>query len=37
MVLPAFLFTGTSESLLRVTDDFELEEIDGCFVYVKRR
>ena len=37
MIVPAFLFTGTSESLLRVTDDFDLEEIDGCFVYVKRR
>lgn len=37
MDVPAFLFTGASESLLKVTDDFELEEIGGCFVYVKRR
>lgn len=37
MLVPAFLFVGASESLLKVTDDFELEEIDGCFVYVKRK
>jgi chemotaxis protein methyltransferase CheR len=37
MEVPAFLFTGASESLLRITDDFELEEVDSGFVYVKRR
>jgi chemotaxis protein methyltransferase CheR len=37
MPLPAFLFVGAAESLLKVTDDFELEEIGGAFVYVKRR
>ncbi|HUR99942.1 MAG TPA: protein-glutamate O-methyltransferase CheR [Pyrinomonadaceae bacterium] len=37
MKTPAFLFAGAAESLLKVTDDFELEEIGGCFVYVKRR
>jgi chemotaxis protein methyltransferase CheR len=30
---PGYLFVGASESLLAVTDDFDLEEIDGCFVY----
>jgi chemotaxis protein methyltransferase CheR len=37
MQVPAFLFAGASESLLKVTDDFELEEIGGCFAYVKRK
>lgn len=37
MRTPAFLFSGAAESLLKVTDEFELEEIAGCFVYVKRR
>ena len=37
MRTPAFLFAGAAESLLRVTDEFELEEIGGCFVYVKRK
>ena len=36
MPTPGFLFTGASESLLTVTRDFELEEIGGAFVYVKR-
>lgn len=30
------LFVGASESLLRLTTAFELEEIGGAFVYVKR-
>jgi len=30
------LFVGASESLMRVTDRFVLQEIDGAFVYVKR-
>jgi chemotaxis protein methyltransferase CheR len=37
MLVPAFLFVGASESLLKVTDDFELEEIGNAFVYVKRK
>lgn len=33
---PGHLFVGTSESLLKVTKDFELQEIGGAFVYVKK-
>jgi chemotaxis protein methyltransferase CheR len=36
MPTPGFLCVGASESLLRVTTRFELEEIAGAFVYVKR-
>jgi len=36
MPAPGYLFTGASESLLSITRDFELEEIGGAFVYVKR-
>jgi chemotaxis protein methyltransferase CheR len=36
MAAPGYLFTGVSESLLRLTDRFELREIGGAFVYVKR-
>lgn len=36
MSSPGYLFVGTSESLLKVTNDFELEEIGGAFVYLKR-
>jgi chemotaxis protein methyltransferase CheR len=32
----AHLFVGTSESLLKLTHDFELEEIGDAFVYVRR-
>jgi len=35
MPSPGYLFVGDSESLLRVTTDFELQEIGGAFVYVK--
>ncbi len=35
MPRPAFLCLGASESLLRVTSEFELREIGGAFVYVK--
>lgn len=31
-----YLCVGTSESLLRLTTDFELREINGAFIYVKR-
>lgn len=37
MTVPAFLFVGAAESLLKITDDFELEQIGNGFVYVKRR
>ena len=30
------LFVGTSESLLKLTDDFDLQEIGGAFVYVRK-
>ena len=33
MSRPGYLFVGASESLLKLTDDFELEEADGSFVY----
>jgi chemotaxis protein methyltransferase CheR len=36
MPAPGYLFVGVSESLLRLTTDFELQEIGGAFVYVKR-
>jgi chemotaxis protein methyltransferase CheR len=36
MPTPGYLFVGASESLLRVTDRFVLQEIEGAFVYVKR-
>jgi chemotaxis protein methyltransferase CheR len=36
MPRPGYLFVGVSESLLRATTAFELEEVDGAFVYVKR-
>ena len=33
---PGYLFVGAAESLLRLTTDFNLIEIDDAFVYVKR-
>jgi chemotaxis protein methyltransferase CheR len=33
---PGYLFVGASESLLRLSDDFELQEIGNAFVYVRR-
>ena len=33
---PGYLFVGAAESLLRLTTDFTLAEIDNAFVYVKR-
>jgi chemotaxis protein methyltransferase CheR len=36
MPRPGYLFVGISESLLRVSTEFSLEEIGGSFVYVKR-
>lgn len=32
-----FLFLGASESLLRISTSFSLEEIGGAFIYIKRR
>ena len=36
MPSPGFLFPGISESLLRATTAFQLEEVGRAFVYVKR-
>jgi len=36
MPTPAYLFLGASESLLNVTDRFMLDDLERCFVYVKR-
>ena len=36
MPAPAYLCLGASESLLRITDRFELEQVGDAFVYVKR-
>ncbi|QJW98189.1 CheR family methyltransferase [Frigoriglobus tundricola] len=36
MPRPGFLFPGVSESLLRVTTEFQLEEVGKAFVYAKR-
>jgi chemotaxis protein methyltransferase CheR len=36
MPRPGHLFVGASESLLRTATEFELDEIGGAFVYVKR-
>jgi chemotaxis protein methyltransferase CheR len=36
MPSPGYLFVSVSESLLRVTNEFSLEEIGGAFVYMKK-
>jgi chemotaxis protein methyltransferase CheR len=36
MPTPSYLFPGVSESLLRATTAFQLEEVGKAFVYVKR-
>jgi chemotaxis protein methyltransferase CheR len=36
MIAPGHLFVGVSEPLLRLTTDFELQDVGGAFVYVKR-
>lgn len=36
MRTPGYLFIGASESLLRLGTHFELDEIDGAFVYTKK-
>ena len=36
ILVPGFLFVGASESLLRVTDHFDLEEVGNAFAYTKR-
>jgi chemotaxis protein methyltransferase CheR len=35
MPVPAYLCVGASESLLRITSSFELQDIAGAFVYVR--
>jgi chemotaxis protein methyltransferase CheR len=35
MPSPSYLFVGTAESLLRISSDFELQEICDAFVYVR--
>jgi chemotaxis protein methyltransferase CheR len=36
MTTPGYLFVGASESLLRLTTEFQFEEIGDAFVYVKK-
>ena len=36
MPAPGYLCVGASESLLRISSRFELQEIHQAFVYVKR-
>jgi chemotaxis protein methyltransferase CheR len=36
MLRPGFLCVGAAESLLRLTDRFQLEEIGGAFIYTRR-
>jgi chemotaxis protein methyltransferase CheR len=36
MPQPGYLCVGAAESLLRVTDAFELEQVGDAFVYVKK-
>jgi chemotaxis protein methyltransferase CheR len=36
MQTPGYLFVAASESLLRLTTDFQLRQIGGAFVYVKQ-
>lgn len=35
MPVPGYLFVGASESLMRVTSDLSLEDVDDAFVYLK--
>ena len=37
MPAPAYLALGASESLLKTSTDFQLEEIGGSFIYVKKK
>lgn len=37
MPSPGYLFLGTAESLLKLSTQFELQEIEGAFAYVKER
>jgi chemotaxis protein methyltransferase CheR len=36
MPTPGYLCLGASESLLRYATGFQIEEIDGAYLYVKR-
>ncbi len=35
MLKPGYLFVGSSESLLRATNEFQIQEVGGAFTYVK--
>ena len=35
MPKPGYLFVGAAESLLKITSDFELQEMGDAFVYVR--
>ena len=37
MAVPAYLGLGASESLLKASTAFQLEEIGGAFIYVKKQ
>ena len=37
MAVPAYLGLGASESLLKTSTAFQLEEIGGAFIYVKKK
>jgi chemotaxis protein methyltransferase CheR len=36
LLTPGYLMLGSSESLLRITNSYELQEIEGAFIYVRR-
>lgn len=36
ILAPGYLFVGAAESLLRISDQFHLEQVDGAFVYVRQ-
>ncbi len=33
---PGYVCTGSSESLIKVTNDFELQDVEGALIYIKR-
>jgi chemotaxis protein methyltransferase CheR len=37
MRTPGYLFVGSSESLINITDEFRLDQINGAFVYVNNK
>jgi chemotaxis protein methyltransferase CheR len=36
MPAPGYLAIGVAESLLKITNDFDLQDVGGAFMYVKR-